>query len=295
MSAFFTSRLGRLLLTSAVPLLMAAPLALGDGCQPQDEARMVGQGDTVQVAVAPPRLETKADSIALQLYEGLGGHEAWAALPYLHFTFAVAREGQATTTYRHFWNRMTGDYRFERQGPGGEPYVVLFNLNTMQGQAYLKSIPEDSLHTADLIEEAHRRHINDSYWLLAPLKVFDEGVNRRYVADSSDTVHDVLHLSFGNVGLTPGDQYWLYVNKETGRLDQWAYVLEDNPDAPPRYFTWREYVDVPTPAGPLHLATQKHSLASPFAILTNVLPLTEPVPENFFTDPAPQLSSSVSE
>jgi hypothetical protein len=39
--------------------------------------------------------------------------------------------------------------------------------------------------------------------------------------------YDLLHLKFdAGIGLTPGDQYWIYVNRENHRVDRWAYFLQ---------------------------------------------------------------------
>ncbi len=41
-------------------------------------------------------------------------------------------------------------------------------------------------------------------------------------------VYDKLKLTFGKVGLTPGDTYWAYINRQTKLMDRWAYFLEDH-------------------------------------------------------------------
>ncbi|MFQ5572195.1 MAG: hypothetical protein ACE5G0_21170, partial [Rhodothermales bacterium] len=221
-----------------------------------------------------------------------GGPAAWSALPYLRFNFAVSVEGTRRRTIRHLWDRRTGDYRVEMRGPGGEPYIILFNINTRQGQAYWGDTPLDSTDTAEKIAEAYQRFINDTYWLLVPFKLFDPGVHRAYVADSSDAEADVLHLSFGDVGLTPGDQYWLYVDKESGRLAQWSYVLQGSEGLPPRSFVWDEYEEHITPSGSLFFAARKRAVGRPNAIYTDAIGTPLEVPEGIFSDPAIRLDEA---
>ncbi len=250
---------------------------------------------------ASPPLETKADSVAMQMYERLGGPSAWASAPYLRFNFGIERNGAEQVVARHLWDRQSGDYRLEWSTGPDSAFVALFNVDAFgdtageqggaqAGSVYLNGEPVDSAATAQRMAEAHRRFVNDTYWLLAPLKVFDSGVNRRYVADSSGATHDVITLTFGEVGLTPGDQYWMYVNTETGRLDRWAYHLQGMLEsAPPRFFDWTSYDTYTTPEGPVQLAARKESMGGPVAILTNALDLPASVPGDMFTDPAPRL------
>jgi hypothetical protein len=72
----------------------------------------------------------------------------------------------------------------------------------------------------------YARWVNDSYWLLAPLKILDPGVHLAYEGskEMDGTNCEVLHLSFGQVGLTPSDQYRLYIDPETKLVKSWDYI-----------------------------------------------------------------------
>ena len=214
-------------------------------------------------------------------------------MPYLGFNFSVITNRERGRVVRHFWNRQTGDYRIEMPGPGRFPYVTLFNVNSRQGHVYWQGVEVDPGETERQLADSYRRFINDTYWLAAPFKLFDPGVNRTYVPDSSDAAYDVLHLSFGDVGLTPGDQYWLYVDKETGRLARWTYVLESaEPGEPPRSFVWEYYEEHVTPAGSLFFSTRKRGVGVPYAILTEEISTPRPaqVPDDMFTAPEQRLT-----
>lgn len=284
--------------------LVFTVLSLLLGCQPDaiepltnNDAEMpsaeMPSADARGEAAVLPVLETYADTVAMRVYDASGGPAAWEALPYLRFTFSVLRQTERSRVFRHIWNRRTGDYRLELPGPANEPYVALFNVNTREGQVYWQGRAIDSVEMAKQLAEAYRRFTNDTYWLLAPFKLFDPGVHRAYVPDSSDAMHDVLHLTFDDVGMTPGDQYWLYVDKETGRLAQWSYVLQDYaPGTPPRSFVWEDYEEHHTPDGSLFFTTRKRGVGVPYAILTDNIgtPVPAQVPDSMFTAPGPILT-----
>jgi len=51
------------------------------------------------------------------------------------------------------------------------------------------------------------------------------------------TTYDKVALSFQNVGETPGDHYWIYVNRANHRIEKWDFVRQgDRP--PPETWTW---------------------------------------------------------
>lgn len=233
-------------------------------------------------------LETRADSVAMQVYEYFGGSRAWAALPYLRFDFATGTESSRTLRASHLWNRTTGDYRLETPAGQDSVYVTLFNVHTQQGSVYLNGERVEEGRAAELLQSAYRRFINDTYWFLMPVKMFDPGVSRSYEADSSDAQTDVLRLSFEGVGLTPGDQYWIYVDRETGRVERWAYRLQSHPpDHVPAPLRWTDYRTIETAAGPIRIAERKVGSAS--AIYTDNVAAPASVDDGAFSDPNPRL------
>jgi hypothetical protein len=219
------------------------------------------------------------------------GIGAWETLPYLRFDFAVEGGGQTQVVARNLWNRSTGAYRIEIPDTANTVIIVQTNASNpdnVSGTAFQNGEEVTGEAKSELLAKGYQRFINDTYWLLAPLKVLDEGVNRSYLADSSDAEHDVLHLTFGDVGLTPDDEYWLYVNKETGQLDRWAFRLQSMPDdASPAVFDWTDYKTLNAPGGEVRLA-ERHEGGSR-AILTNNLSAPESVPDDAFTSPEPML------
>jgi len=287
-------------MTASRLVLVAAVVALGvlaAGCTSD------GGSSSESEAPAPTdtlTLDSKADSVAARLMEAHGA-DALASAPYLRFTFAVETPQGTRVVGRHLWDRTTGDYRVEWQSGPDSNYVALVNVRTVTdkmpaGTAYLNGTELTGTAAEEARRKAYGRFINDTYWLLAPLKVFDSGVNRSYLPDSSTAQHDVLHLTFGDVGLTPDDEYWLYVSTETGRLDEWAFHLQGmSDDTPPQRFDWTGYMTLQAPDGPVDLATRKEAIGADQAILTNELALPSSPPDGAFSTPESMLTPSPNE
>ena len=237
-----------------------------------------------------PALETHADSLAMMAYDAAGGPEAFAAIKGLRFDFGVERMGTRVRRNSHLWDRTTGDYRLEYMQGEDSSYVVLFNINSQEGQVYLNGTQvADSTDHANRLSRAYRSFVNDTYWLLAPVKMLDPGVTRTYEADSSDANIQVVKLTFEGVGLTPGDQYWMYLNADNGQLVRWAFVLQGNLDAPARAFNWMDYDEYETPAGPVTLSARKNIAGQPASLLTDAIQVYSAVPEWLMSDPTARL------
>jgi len=202
--------------TAALPLLAAVLLA------------PLGAPSLAQDAKDP-----KAEAIAARVQEALGGKKAWDETRYLKWTFAGRRS--------HTWDKWTGRHRLEGKNKDGAPYVILDNLNTKTGEAWVNGKKVEGDEAKKMVENAYGAWVNDSYWLLAPYKIQDPGVNLSSAGEETidGKTYDKLALSFGKVGLTPGDRYWMYVNRDTGLVDRWAYRLQDQPaDAAPTPWSW---------------------------------------------------------
>ncbi len=260
-----------------IPLLIAS---VGCSERPADTTAMAN--------VELPELRSRADSVAMAVYEAYGGPAAWSSLRFLRFDFATGDDTSRSVHGRHFWDRMTGDYRVEMPSGTDTVYVALFNVNTQEGDVYMNGTELDSAREAELLESAYRRYINDTYWLLMPVKLLDPGVDRTYLADSSNAERDVLHLTFGNVGLTPGDQYWVYVDPQTHRVDQWAFRLQHHPeDHVPQLIEWAGHKELDTPHGEVVVSERKPRNGS--VLYTDNVAVPDEAPEGVFSDPQPML------
>ncbi len=227
-----------------------------------------------------------AVELAAQTYDAMGGAAGFADARYLRFNFVSVRGGAARTVARHLWDRRTDDYRVDGTTRAGQPYTVLFNLDRRDsGLTWLAGAPaSDSMHTA-LLKSAYGRFVNDSYWLLMPTKLRDPGVTLTMAPDTTfgGQEYDVVHLSFSGVGLTPGDQYWAYLNRRTHLMDRWAMRLEDfAPTDTTAVYSWVDYARF----GPLTLSPRKINPTTPGSeIRHDSLAVLTAVPTGVFTDP----------
>ncbi len=86
---------------------------------------------------------------------------------------------------------------------------VLLNLDEWEKG---KAFDDGKEVTGDELDKKHGKaweiFCNDSFWFIAPTKVFDEGVKRSVVKDEDG--HDALLVTYTSGGVTPGDSYlWL--------------------------------------------------------------------------------------
>ena len=86
-----------------------------------------------------------------------------------------------------------------------EDYQVLLEIETQKGKAYKAGQPLQGDAKEKALKAAWAYFCNDSFWLIAPLKAFDPGTERRIVTQK-DGSKDLL-VTYGAGGVTPGDSY----------------------------------------------------------------------------------------
>jgi hypothetical protein len=233
------------------------------------------------LAPVPARAQAAqtADSVLDRLTAALGGRQAWDNPHYIHFTFAGRRT--------HWWDKWTGRHRVEGQTQDGKKYVVIENVNTKEGTAWLDGQKLEGDKAQEMLKNAYGAWVNDTYWLIEPYKLRDPGVNLSYAGEETidGKTYDKLAVSFGQVGLTPGDRYWVYVNRSTGLVDRWAYILESMPkEGPPTVWLWEGWQKY----GNIMLAPHRTQVGEGGRKLElSDIAVTDQMPETVFTSPAP--------
>jgi hypothetical protein len=241
---------------------------------------VVGMAAPVTTAAEP---DARAVKVAEDVMKALGGKEAWDKTRYVRFDFGFEREGQLVTR-AHTWDKWTGRYRLEGQTQQNEPFVVLMNVNTREGQAWVKGQRQTGDEEKTLVERAYGTWINDTYWLLMPYKLRDPGVTLAYDGEAKEggATYDKLLLTFDNVGLTPKDKYWVWVNRDTRVVDRWDFVLKGE-DVPATTFLWKDWKTV----GNVKLAGERVNPKDNRRLVFPVLEAPASLPDSVFSSHEP--------
>jgi hypothetical protein len=217
------------------------------------------------------------------MIQAMGGREGWERARYFRFDFVVVKEGKKIASFSHSWDRYDGRYRVEGTAPGGASWKAYFNVNTKEGEYFVNDSRAEGAAKKAGLEEAYGRFINDTYWLLAPWKIFDPGVTLhggQEAKDSEGRSCREIRLSFDNVGLTPKDVYWMDIDEKTHRMTQWKYVLNGGSE-PPTVAAWKDWGTY----GPIQLSAVKTLEGKPVEIRFENLAVSETPDDSALTPP----------
>jgi len=218
--------------------------------------------------------DPKAVEIAQSMMQAMGGQDAWNAARYLRFDFKVGIGGETKADRSHLWDKHTGRYRLEDKNK-----VVLMNLADKQGTVYVDGKKVEASDAAKALKAAYGAYINDFYWLAMPWKWMDSGVNLKYLGRKPQG--DAVVLTFGKVGLTPGDRYQAFVSPKSHLMTHWEYVLQSGDKGS---WDW-QYGD----HGGVKLAST-HTSPPDKRIDMGDVRILKDVDSAFFTDPVRKLS-----
>ena len=177
--------------------------------------------------------DAQAIAIADEVMEAMGGRKNWDNARFFSWDFFNRR--------KHYWDKQTGNIRIETKQDSG---IFLLNLHTMEGKVQFNGKNKPDQNQEELLKRAKGMWINDMYWLFMPFKLKDSGVTLKYLGEGNTTgekVADVLQLTFENVGVTPQNKYYVYVDKETRLVSQWDYFKTIEQDTAQFQLPWKEY------------------------------------------------------
>ena len=237
--------------------------------------------------------DPKAVEVTRVMMKAMGGEDAWNAAHFVRFDFKVTVGGKLVRDNAHLWDRKDGRYRFETAAQGGKRQVVLFRIADYErdkaGEAYLdgKKLEGDAARKA--VDEAYGSYINDSWWLCMPWKWFATGVNLKYLGPQKHggETADVVELTFGHVGLTPGDTYHAFVSQKSHLMDYWEYTLSNNSPVAQKKGAWDwQYGDYKG----VKLASNHVSSDRKASINMGDVRILDAVEDAFFTDASRSLA-----
>tara|TARA_B100000767_G_scaffold269871_1_gene292492 strand:- start:8802 stop:9500 length:699 start_codon:yes stop_codon:yes gene_type:complete len=141
----------------------------------------------------------QADQLAKEMLKSLS-YESYTNTEYLEWTF------RGTHQYQWFKNQgrcnvLWNNIKVELDLVKNERSIIFLDETEYTG-------PEKM----SLINKAVYYFNNDSFWLVAPYKVFDAGTERRLVEIENE--NNALLITYTKGGNTPGDSYLWHLNNE---------------------------------------------------------------------------------
>ena len=198
---------------------------------------------TAPASGSTPPSDAHAVAIANQVMQALGGADRWNRLRGLRWTWEVSVNDTVKASRHHSWDKRDGWHRVEGQNRAGHKFLFIERLGSNQGMAWMDGQPIIGDSLSKLVSHAKSMWTNDTYWMLMPYKLRDPGVTLRDAGEAHEgaKTYDKIALSFDHVGETPGDHYWIYVNRANHRIEKWDMILEG--DQPPaQTWTWDDWV-----------------------------------------------------
>ena len=180
--------------------------------------------------------DPQATQLADQVMTAMGGRKAWDNTRYLQWNFFGAR--------RHLWDKHTGWVRIDNQRNDLE-IILNINREPLTGQVYKDGAVVTNQDSVNYyLERGRRMWINDSYWLVMPFKLKDNGVTLEYVGTDTTISGDpaeVIRLTFEAVGVTPQNAYHVWITPSDSLVKQWAYYADANDSAAVFARIWGDY------------------------------------------------------
>jgi hypothetical protein len=154
----------------------------------------------------------KADHLANKMLTALN-KPAWDSTNLAAWTFAGR--------HKYVWHK-----KYEMVSIKWADNLVYLNLKEWKkGKAFVnnKEIKDKDLDV--LRGKAYAMFCNDSFWFIAPYKVFDDGVSRKIV--KTEDQNDALLVTYSSGGVTPGDSYLWVLDENNVPLyfKMWVKIL----------------------------------------------------------------------
>ncbi|WP_282043445.1 hypothetical protein [Winogradskyella flava] len=154
----------------------------------------------------------KADQLATKMLGALN-EEAYLNTDYLEWTFKGIHH------YKWYKTDKTCEVSW------GEMTVILDLQNHDNSKVFAGKQEYNGKEKHDYIHKAEAYFNNDSFWLVAPYKVFDKGTERRLVINEEDK--EGLLVTYTSGGSTPGDSYLWHLddNGKPKSFQMWVDIL----------------------------------------------------------------------
>ena len=146
----------------------------------------------------------KAELLAQKMLKAVN-YSSLDTTDYIQWTFSGI--------HQYLWDRVHNTVRVN----WGDK-VVYLSTKTLKGKVLVKGEELQGEAKEKLIQKAWAYFCNDSFWLMAYAKVYDEGVERSLINLQNGS--EALLVTYNTGGVTPGDSY-LWVLDDTGLPKSW--------------------------------------------------------------------------
>jgi hypothetical protein len=155
---------------------------------------------------------SQADDLAYKMLDTLN-YDAYKNTDYIEFTFS--------NRHHYKWNKLENFCEVYWKSY----QVDLDLLNTKNSKVFVGQQAYNGIEEQDIINKALGYFNNDTFWLIAPYKVFDKGTTRAIVKNEEGKKG--LLVTYNSGGATPGDSYLWHLDK-TGKpthFQMWTNIF----------------------------------------------------------------------
>lgn len=165
---------------------------------------------------------SKADALAHKILKAVK-HDAYKTTRYIDWSFG-GRRHYKWDKQEHIVEVSWGDVR-----------VVLHPNDLEKSETFLKGVA--TKNSKGLVKRAWDLFNNDSFWLVAPHKLFEPGIVRSIVTENGQ---EALNVKYTTGGTTPGDSYTWILDTNYVPKSYKMYVPSMNMVGTPA--TWEEWI-----------------------------------------------------
>jgi hypothetical protein len=203
-------------------------LMMGACSQLSESAQVNPSAEGFDLAHSDPAAVELADSIMV----AMGGWENWKNTRFISWSFSDSRN--------LFWDKKKDRVRIESVN---DSITYIVGLQDVKGKVWIKGqsiTNKDSL--SKMLNHAKSIWAHDSYWLVMPFKLKDNGVTLKYLGEDMLQTGDrcnVLQLikSSGDIQ----NKYHLYVDLSDNLVKQWAFYESLDQDSANFVRPWDNY------------------------------------------------------
>lgn len=178
--------------------------------------------------------DSEISRIKADVLKAMGGQKAYDKTRFISWNFFGGRN--------LIWDKYENRVRIDLSK---ENTTYILNIGKSTGMVLKDGVEitaPDSV--AKYLENARKTWINDSYWLVMPFKLNDNGVSLKYLGNQKTeegTESEVLEMTFTNVGVTPENKYHVFFDINTHLVSQWSYFANFADEKPRFSMPWKDY------------------------------------------------------